>query len=198
MFAELENEGAEEEEEEVEEEEEHRRSEIENNKKKTLDRGIKELICAVLRRRDSEIDNAVSKMFSAVEGDMELGLDGNQFFEFLAGARVPRVETDDIHVAMDTDADGMLTTVELMTAVDNCPERERVNIPIVNTKPWIREPVIDCPTEREQYKFLRTRAMKFLGAYGVERTDVRDMAEAFYTSFTGGDLEAVSALETEN
>ena len=40
--------------------------------------GVKELICAVLRRRDSEIDNALHKMFSVVEGDMELGLDGNQ------------------------------------------------------------------------------------------------------------------------
>eukprot|EP00116_Pleurobrachia_bachei_P015378 sb/3475640/ len=118
------------------------------------------------------------------------------FFEFLAGARVPKVETDDIYIAMDTDADGMLTTAELLTAVDNCPERERVNIPVVDTKPWIREPVIECPTEREQYKFLRTRAMKFLGAYGAERTDVCAMAEAFYTSFTGGDIETVS--ETEN
>jgi len=130
-------------------------------------------------------------MFSAVEGNMELGLDGNQFYEFLAGARIPRIETDDILIAMDTDTDGMLTTDELMTAVDNCPVPERVHIPVVDTKPYIREPVIECPTERQQYKFLRTRAMKFLGAYGEERSDVRAMAEAFYASFTGGDIETV-------
>jgi len=125
-----------------------------------------------------------------VDLDGAEGLSYEEVFEFLAASRIPRVESDDLAAMMDSNGDGIVTVEELMESVDNCPVREVVDAPVVNTRPITNFEDVECQTKEAMYKELRTRAMKFLGTRKVRFEEAKDAASELYASISG-DVEEV-------